>query len=157
MRTYTLATHYNDVTWASWRLNLPATRLLFNSLFNVNNKEISISTSRTLSKVKSSVDTLHKGPVMREAFPYHDVISWVYHCDVLLYLLCCLVDKVYFVYLHSHKTGLQWDILFIDTDKLSINSNIILLAAFTTFCLVSDTSTSLRVFWVHIFSLMGFT
>ena len=52
-------------------LQPPVTQLLFNQRIQVNNKD-NIKTLY-LGRLSGPVDSLHKTPVMRKAFPYYDI------------------------------------------------------------------------------------
>ena len=76
---YTLD-HHNDVTWLSWRLKSPATRMIVHSLSDQYHRKIGNSHHKFFVR---PVVSLHKAPVMRQTFPYHDVII---HLWRLLYI-----------------------------------------------------------------------
>ena len=62
--------HYRDVTWALWYLKPPATLLLVHQLVQANSKE-------NIKAPHYWTFVTHKEPVMRKAFPCHDVITWL--------------------------------------------------------------------------------
>ena len=65
--------HCNDVTWGSWSLKSPATRLLSKS----NSKEK--SNLRITSHLRRESNG-HTTPMMRNAFPWHVVIMVYWSC-----------------------------------------------------------------------------
>ena len=65
-----VSSHYRDVTWALWYLKPPATLLLVHQLVQANSKE-------NIKAPHYWTFVTHKEPVMRKAFPCHDVITWL--------------------------------------------------------------------------------
>ena len=69
--------HYNEDKYASWLLKSPIIRLLFHSLFMLNNNKLHL----TESLRGESADLLHKRPIM---WKFH--MLWRHHVSVFLEL-----------------------------------------------------------------------
>ena len=70
-----LVTHYNDVTWASWRFLSSAIWLFVQQLIQTNIKE-NISAPPNWTCERGIHRSPHKGPVMRKMFLFQGVIKW---------------------------------------------------------------------------------
>ena len=86
--------HYSDVMWFSWRLRSQTIRLFAQHLTHVNNKEF-LDATRSLLVLFGEVRLCllcfhHKEPVMRKAFPYHDVIIYDLSAVVYHFMVCSL-------------------------------------------------------------------
>ena len=69
---------YNDVTWASWRLKSPVTRLFWQFVQAINKGHIKGVYYWHVKVAKGiqwwPVDSPHKGTIMQKAFLCHDVV-----------------------------------------------------------------------------------
>ena len=73
-RSGVLVLHYNDVIWASRRINSPVTWTFVQQRVQANNKGHYWPLCEGIHRWP--VDSPHKGPVMRKAFPCYDVITF---------------------------------------------------------------------------------
>ena len=88
---------YNDITWVPWGLKSPATRLFVQQVIELKLTRKKTSTP-TITAPLWLLDCPHKGPVIRKAFPCHDLVMASYHCTKLFsasYFLVFFLPNTY--------------------------------------------------------------
>ena len=89
--------HYNDVTWASWCLKSPLTRMFVRQHVHGDKKSRAKHRCHFVRRINCSLwDSTQKGPVMWQEFPCHDISMYFSHPMQF--------QKIWKTYLQMHVT-----------------------------------------------------